>query len=101
MQYFYQCVIHVLSCIIYNSPEYIYSFSSFHTVLYKVLSKKPNQNYYLTNANYNIAKKRAKYRSCKKYIFLKVVGNEKEGGREAGYCLKMVSDHGDQCLFTF
>jgi hypothetical protein len=22
-----------------------------------------------------------------------------EGGREAGYCSKMVSDHGDRCLF--
>ncbi len=29
------------------------------------------------------------------------MGNEKEGGREAGCCLKMVSDRGDQCLFTF
>jgi hypothetical protein len=29
---------------------------------------------------------------------LKVVGNEKgKGGREADKCLKMVSDHGDQC----
>ncbi len=33
--------------------------------------------------------------------YLKVVGNEKEGGREAGYSLKMVSDRGDRCLFTF
>jgi hypothetical protein len=35
------------------------------------------------------------------FYLLKVVGNEKEGGREAGYCLKMVSDRGDRCLFTF
>ncbi len=33
-------------------------------------------------------------------ILLKVVGNEKGGGREAGYCSKVVSDHGDRCLFT-
>jgi hypothetical protein len=26
---------------------------------------------------------------------------KKEGGRGAGYCLKMVSDRGDRCLFTF
>jgi hypothetical protein len=31
---------------------------------------------------------------------LKVVGNEKGEGRENGYCSKMVSDHGDRCLFT-
>jgi hypothetical protein len=24
-----------------------------------------------------------------------------EGDREAGKCSKMVSDHGDRCLFTF
>jgi hypothetical protein len=26
---------------------------------------------------------------------------KKEGGQEAGYCSKMVSDRGDRCLFTF
>ena len=26
---------------------------------------------------------------------------KREGGREAGYCSKMLSDRGDQCLFTF
>jgi hypothetical protein len=26
---------------------------------------------------------------------------KKEGGREAGYCLNMVSDRGNQCLFNF
>jgi hypothetical protein len=24
-----------------------------------------------------------------------------EGGREAGYCSKMISDRGDRCLFAF
>jgi hypothetical protein len=32
---------------------------------------------------------------------LKVVGNEKGGVLEAGYCSKMLSDRGDRCLFTF
>jgi hypothetical protein len=34
-------------------------------------------------------------------LVLKVVGNEKGGGREPGYCSKMISDRGDRCLFTF
>jgi hypothetical protein len=25
---------------------------------------------------------------------------KREGGQENGYCSKMVSDHGDRCLFT-
>ncbi len=32
---------------------------------------------------------------------LKVVGNKNGGGGEAGYCSKMVSNHGDRCLFNF
>ncbi len=35
------------------------------------------------------------------FVFpIKVVGNG-EGGREAGYCSKMVSDHGDRYLIAF
>ncbi len=34
-------------------------------------------------------------------ILLKVVGNEKGEGWEAGYCSKTVSDSGDRCLFAF
>jgi hypothetical protein len=66
MQYFYQCVIHVL-CIIYNSPDiYIYIYLVFLAfILYNVLSKRPNQNYCLTTANYFIAKKRAKYKNVR------------------------------------
>jgi hypothetical protein len=26
---------------------------------------------------------------------------KREGDQEAGYCLKMLSDRGDRCLFTF
>jgi hypothetical protein len=26
---------------------------------------------------------------------------KREGGWEAGYCLKMAWDHGDECLFAF
>jgi hypothetical protein len=32
---------------------------------------------------------------------LKVVANEREGGWEAGYCLKTVLDPGDRCLSAF
>ncbi len=32
---------------------------------------------------------------------LKVVANEKRGGREASYCKNIVSDRGDRCLFNF
>jgi hypothetical protein len=36
-----------------------------------------------------------------KELALKVVGNEKGGGREAGYCLTMVLERSDLCLFSF
>ncbi len=35
-----------------------------------------------------------------KQQLLKVVGNEKWGGLEAGYCMKMVLDRVDRCLFA-
>jgi hypothetical protein len=36
-----------------------------------------------------------------KKFFDKLVGNEREGGREAGKCSKMVSDRGGRCLCFF
>jgi hypothetical protein len=37
----------------------------------------------------------------KKFFDLKLVGNERKGGREAGKCSKMVSDRGSRCLSFF
>ncbi len=44
--------------------------------------------------------KKNKSQKSRGTVPLKVVTNEKEGGREAGKCLKMVPDRGGRCLFS-
>jgi hypothetical protein len=63
-----------------------------------------NSKSYLYRIVYVVLSTTTKAERCIGFVILqilKVVGNEKGVGSEAGYCSKTVSDCGDRCLLLF